>query len=128
MAQLVWRWVCIILNQLNLELQITSPYEIPLQFLPNLNHPPTMDILNRQNILTTAMYILHTSERTIIGQYQKQELTDLVKLTRWPRQVLSNFIDALQVQIQLAPFYHAELQRKLKIPNRKGKLINNYLY
>ena len=126
MAQLVWRWVCIILNQLNLELQITSPYEIPLQFLPNLNHPPTMDILNRQNILTTAMYILYTSERTITGQYQKQELTDLVKLTRWPRQVLSNFIDALQVQIQLAPFYHAELQRKLKIPNRKGKLINKH--
>ena len=85
-----------------------------------------MDILNRQNILTTAMYILYTSERTIIGQYQKQELTDLVKLTRWPRQVLSNFIDALQVQIQLAPFYHAELQRKLKIPNRKGKLINKH--
>ena len=66
--------------------------------------------------LTTDMYILYTSERIIIGQYQKQDLTDLAKLTRWLRQVLSNFIDALQVQIQLAPFYHAELQRKQKIP------------
>jgi len=126
MAQIVWRWVRIILNQLNLDLDITSPYEIPLQFLPNLKHPPTMDILNKQNMITAAMYILYTSERTIISQYQKQELTDLSKLTRWPRQVLSNFIDALEVQIQLAPFFQSELQRKQKVPNHKGKLTNKH--
>ena len=85
-----------------------------------------MDTLNKQNMITAAMYILYTSERTIITQYQKQELTDLSKLTRWPRQVLSNFIDALQVQIQLAPFYQTELQRKQKVPNHKGKPINRY--
>ena len=126
MAQIVWRWVRIILNQLNLDLDITSPYEIPLQFLPNLKHPPTLDILNKQNMITAAMYILYTSERTIISQYQKQELTDLSKLTRWPRQVLSNFIDALEVQIQLAPFFQSELQRKQKVPNHRGKPINKH--
>ena len=74
-AQLILRWVSIILNQLHLELQITSPYEIPLQFLPTPNHPPTMDTLNKQKMRTAAMYTLYTSERTIITQYQKQELT-----------------------------------------------------
>ncbi len=89
-----------------------------------------MDILNKQNMITAAMYILYTSERTIISQYQKQELTDLFvnlsKLTRWPRQVLSNFIDALEVQIQLAPFFQSELQRKQKVPNQKGKPTNKH--
>ena len=72
------------------------------------------------------MYTLYTAEYKLIKQYQTHQLNDIEKLKKWPRTVLSFFVEGLQTLIQLAPFLQYEINKRSQIPNSKGKLIRKY--
>ncbi len=88
-----------ILTLINQTLEISSPYEIVLIFLPNLDFPPDLHTLNRQNIIIIAFYTLYISELKLIRLFQQQKLDHNAHLQQWPRKGnrasllrLSNFI------------------------------------
>ena len=118
-ATYLWTHVRQILHLINQTLEISSPYEIPLLFLPNLDSPPDLHTLNRQNIITMAFYTLYTSELKLTRQFQQQKLTHDAHLQQWPREVYGFFIEALQHHIQLTPLFSDELYRRINTLIRK---------
>ena len=125
-ATYLWTHVRRILNLINQTLEISSPYEIPLLFLPNLDSPPDLHTLNRQNIITIAFYTLYTSELKLIRLFQQQKLDHNAHLQQWPREVYGFFIEALQLHIQLTPLFSDELYRRSKYPNKKGQSVKRF--
>lgn len=125
-AQLIWKHVTQILLAIGRPLNIKSPYQIPLILIPNLSTTPTLLELTAQSIIILAMYTLYTAEYKLTRQYQTQQLNDIDKLRKWPRTVLSFFVEDLQTLIQLAPFLQYEINKRSQIPNKQGKLIRQY--
>ena len=125
-SEIIWKHVTQILISIGRPINITSPYQIPLIFIPNLTTTPTLLELTAQSVIILAMYTLYTAEYKLIKQYQTQQLNDIEKLKKWPRTVLSFFVEGLQTLIQLAPFLQYEINKRSQIPNSKGKLIRKY--
>ena len=125
-AQLIWKHVTQILLAIGRPLNIKSPYQIPLILIPNLSTTPTLLELTAQSIIILAMYTLYTAEYKLTRQYQTQQLNDIDKLRKWPRTVLSFFVEDLQTLIQLAPFLQYEINKRSQIPNKQGKLIRQH--
>ena len=108
-----------ILTLINQTLEISSPYEIPLIFLPNLHFPPDLHTLHRQNIITIAFYTLYTSELKLIRLYQQQKLDHNAHLQQWPREVYGLFIETLKLHIQLTPLFQMSCIDEANILIRK---------
>ena len=81
-AKLIWKHVTQILISIGRPINITSPYQIPLIFIPNLTTTPTLLELTAQSVIILAMYTLYTAEYKLIKQYQTQQLNDIEKLKK----------------------------------------------
>ena len=122
-AKLLWRHLTLILLTMGAPLNITSPYQIPLIFLPNVTTTPSLLELTRQTLIVGALYTLYTAERILVKHHQLNQLQGSTKLSQWPVEVYSFFNKELQTQALLAPFMQHELNKRTQIPNSKGELV-----
>jgi hypothetical protein len=75
-AQYIWNLTKKIISQLGSNFDITSPYQIPLVFLPNADESPSLLTSTIQHIIVASLWVIYKSELDLRTLHQTNAITN----------------------------------------------------
>ena len=127
-AKFVWNLTRQLITQLGTNLEITSPYQIPLIFLPNIQDTPSLIKSTIQHVIVASLWVIYKGELDLKLLHQTNKITpDTIKY--WMAHYLrKEWVHEMTEEIQHLPHTVIYLKTLETQPNAQGEPIRRYTY